>query len=262
MVKLDYGRGNVLRTPLTFDLSRASTDNDRGLANFIPIMGLFSENKKWAKRERKIRARRIIKRDIGKNKTKVTLKIRVPGIKRFTLSYTLFRGGELQVSSSLQPRREMIRFGMTASLTQKTEKIEWYGRGEHENYCDRKSGAPIGRYSTSVKDFGHSYLRPQENGNHCDIRWIKFTDSRGEGINIEGVGKRLFEASCRPNPGKNWRKAPIFTISPAMTMSILILTGVSRVWEVMFPGSFGLWINTNCCPVKHMPTPLSLRKQG
>jgi beta-galactosidase len=207
MVKLDYGRGNVLRTPLTFDLSRASTDNDRGLANFIPIMGLFSENKKWAKRERKIRARRIIKRDIGKNKTKVTLKIRVPGIKRFTLSYTLFRGGELQVSSSLQPRREMIRFGMTASLTQKTEKIEWYGRGEHENYCDRKSGAPIGRYSTSVKDFGHSYLRPQENGNHCDIRWIKFTDSRGEGINIEGVGKRLFEASCRPQSREELEKS-------------------------------------------------------
>ena len=44
--------------------------------------------------------------------------------------------------------------------------------GPIENYEDRNSGAHIGIYNSSVKDMSYSYVRPQENGNRMDTRWL------------------------------------------------------------------------------------------
>ncbi len=61
-----------------------------------------------------------------------------------------------------------FRMGISAD-----DSVEFYGRGPHENYCDRKVGAKLGVYSGTIADFEHDYLVPQENGNHCDTRKVK-----------------------------------------------------------------------------------------
>ncbi len=61
-----------------------------------------------------------------------------------------------------------FRMGVVAD-----DSVEFYGRGPHENYCDRKAGAKLGLYSGTIADFEHNYLVPQENGNHCDTRKVK-----------------------------------------------------------------------------------------
>jgi beta-galactosidase len=198
IVKIDYGKGNILKSPLKPDFTRAATDNDRGLGNIIPLFERINDTEKWNRRQKRLRGRRRFIRDMKEQETKVTFRYRMAGIRRFTISYTLFRNGELLVENSLNAKKEMVRFGMTTRLSGELTQINWYGRGEQETYCDRKSGAKLGLYSSRVEDFCHNYLRPQENGNHCDVRRIQLTDKTGKGISVDSVGNRPMEVSCRP----------------------------------------------------------------
>ena len=74
--------------------------------------------------------------------------------------------------------------------------VTYYGKGPHENYCDRKTGAYLGVYHfKSAEDFIHDYLYPQENGNRCDVRWLEVgSDVK---LRVDAVG-RAFEAGVHP----------------------------------------------------------------
>ena len=65
--------------------------------------------------------------------------------------------------------------------------MAWYGRGFHENYWDRKTGAPVGVYAAKVIDLYHPYIRPQENGNRTDVRWVALTNNEGTGLLAVGM---------------------------------------------------------------------------
>jgi beta-galactosidase len=65
--------------------------------------------------------------------------------------------------------------------------VTWFGRGPHENYWDRRTGAAVGRYGGRVEEFVHDYVRPQENGNRTDVRWIALTDGSGAGLLASGL---------------------------------------------------------------------------
>jgi len=51
------------------------------------------------------------------------------------------------------------------------ENLEWFGRGPHENYCDRNSSAFVDLYTSTVDQQYIPYIRPQENGYKTDTRW-------------------------------------------------------------------------------------------
>lgn len=66
-----------------------------------------------------------------------------------------------------------LRLGFELALTrQMAEGVEWYGRGPHESYCDRWRGARLGLWSGSVSEQTFRYVRPQENGNKFETRWM------------------------------------------------------------------------------------------
>ena len=46
--------------------------------------------------------------------------------------------------------------------------------------------AEVGVYSGQVDDFFHSYVKPQENGNHTDVRWLALRNENGNGLIISG----------------------------------------------------------------------------
>ncbi|MBQ2775027.1 MAG: DUF4981 domain-containing protein [Clostridia bacterium] len=116
--------------------------------------------------------------------------------------YTITPDGKIEVSMeccSLIPALISLlpsglpRYGITFSLAKGMDGVEYYGKGPHENYCDRKTGAYLGVYSfDSVEDFIHDYLFPQENANRCDVRWLKVG-----GLRVDMM-KKPFEASVHP----------------------------------------------------------------
>ena len=77
------------------------------------------------------------------------------------------------------------KMGSSLYLPKEFEKIEWFGRGPHESYWDRKMGARFGRYQSTAHNEYVSYIRPQENGNHADTKWIIVRNDHGEGWKIQ-----------------------------------------------------------------------------
>ncbi|MDR3296857.1 MAG: beta-galactosidase, partial [Prevotellaceae bacterium] len=88
------------------------------------------------------------------------------------------------------------KVGSTIVLAQAFSKLSYYGRGEHENYIDRRYAAHIGLYKSTVDEQYTPYVRPQESGNHTDTRWLTLTDKKGLGIKISG--SIPFEFSALP----------------------------------------------------------------
>jgi beta-galactosidase len=104
-------------------------------------------------------------------------------------TYTVMPEGAILVHNTIRiPRSldDLPRVGVTLTLPSGLEKLEWLGRGPHENYCDRKRGAPVGRYAGSVDDQTVPYIVPQENGNKCDTRWLALTRGSSCGLLVTG----------------------------------------------------------------------------
>jgi beta-galactosidase len=104
---------------------------------------------------------------------------------------------------------DVPRVGLQFFLRPEFENIEWYGRGPHENYPDRKSGAAIGIYQSTLNSFITPYVRPQENANRCDIRWIKFRSKGNQSLCFEAANGSTFSASAWPYSQNCSRRPPM-----------------------------------------------------
>jgi len=122
-----------------------------------------------------------------------------PGDSQYKCTYTIYGSGDVIVANQLTPKGklpEIPRFGMQLALPGKYNQLAWFGRGPHETYWDRKTGAPVGLYSGSVEENIHDYVRPQENGNKSDARWFTLTDDTGSGLLV--VGQPTIDFSAWP----------------------------------------------------------------
>jgi beta-galactosidase len=81
------------------------------------------------------------------------------------------------------------RVGFQVQLPGSFDTVEWYGRGPHESYSDRKEGARIGRYSARVADLHFPHVMAQENGNHVDTRWVRVANAAGEGLMVTATNR-------------------------------------------------------------------------
>ncbi len=117
-----------------------------------------------------------------------------------TLRYHVFGNGELVINSTFEPGRiglpDMPRFGLRLRVPRTFEAVEWFGRGPHESYADRKTGAAIGYYSGRSDEQYFPYVRPQETGNKTDVRW--FSVSNRAGIGLLATSDAPFNASVYP----------------------------------------------------------------
>lgn len=100
--------------------------------------------------------------------------------------------GSLEILQELNPGSsdlpEIPEFGMMFVLDGSLDTLSWYGRGPHENYWDRQTGAPLGRYTGKVSDQFIPYLRPQECGNKTDVRFASITNGNdGSGLYFESA---------------------------------------------------------------------------
>ena len=107
----------------------------------------------------------------------------------YTLVYTVTNSGTIKVSADYKPTKTglplMPKFGMRMRLNAEYDNVTWYGRGPWENYPDRKLSAMVNEYSLPLSEFCVDYIRPQDNGNRCDVRWLELSGSNGK-IRIDG----------------------------------------------------------------------------
>ena len=138
------------------------------------------------------------------NGNAVAVSIDMPDQKaRLTMTYTLTAEGAVIVRQQLTADKEakvsdLFRYGMQLQMPQQFDRIQYYGRGPAENYIDRNSSEFIGVYENEVGKEYFDYIRPQESGNHTDVRWFRVLNGDGKGLMF--FSNAPMEASAMPYP--------------------------------------------------------------
>ncbi len=86
------------------------------------------------------------------------------------------------------------RLGLEARLPPRLERMRWYGRGPDENYVDRCTGSFVGIYESTASAQYVDYVRPQDNGYKCDVRWVEFFDRFGHGARFSASEPMFVQA--------------------------------------------------------------------
>ena len=164
---------------ITPDFWRAPTDNDHGA-------GLQRRLRAW--RNPTFRLDTLGVKTVGQN-VSVVAQYTIPEVSAsLTMTYRITVDGRLvidedmKVDANAEHKPQLLRFGMKMDMPQKFEQISFYGKGPHENYCDRNGSADLGIYSQTVAEQYYGYIRPQESGNKTQVRWWQMINYQGRGI--------------------------------------------------------------------------------
>ena len=123
--------------------------------------------------------------------------------------YQINGSGEMTIDHTIVPDGDtpawLPRVGAEWILNKSLDNVSWYGRGPEENYPDRKTGYKVGIWSSTVKDMYEPYLLPQDYGLRTDNKWVRMTDSDGDGL--EFTSGKYFNFSAHPYTTDNLTKA-------------------------------------------------------
>ncbi len=112
---------------------------------------------------------------------------------KLKLTYTLTPEGKLIVEQALtvnpeaKNKPQLMRFGMEMQMPKAYDRVEFYGKGPHENYIDRAYSQNLGVWKQTVADQYYQYIRPQESGNKTAVRYWKVLNAQGKGLEFEGT---------------------------------------------------------------------------
>lgn len=98
--------------------------------------------------------------------------------------WTVYPDGSIELQASItsnKPNLALARLGYRVIVPEKYNNFTYYGRGPINNYADRKTGQFIELHKNSVKDEFIQFPKPQDMGNHEDVRWCALTDGQGNG---------------------------------------------------------------------------------
>ena len=98
--------------------------------------------------------------------------------------WTVYPDGSIELQSSITSNRSSLvlpRLGYVMKVPQQYSNFTYYGRGPIDNYADRKSGQLIEQYTNSVAGEFVNFPKPQDMGNHEDVRWCALTNQAGNG---------------------------------------------------------------------------------
>lgn len=111
------------------------------------------------------------------------------------IDYTIYPQGIVDVEARFTPHgSDLRRAGLVCHVDSSLSRVDYYGLGPWENYCDRKESVVVGRYTSRVADMPEPYMKPQSTGGREGLRELCLTDGEGFGIRIETEGEVAFSA--------------------------------------------------------------------
>ena len=164
----------VDRQSLTPEFWRPATDNDYGA-------GLQRKQAVWRNPQMKLK-------QVSRTENSITATFDMPEVKAvLTMTYTLMANGEIIVRQQMKADAhaqvaDLFRFGVQLQMPRQYNHVKYYGRGPIESYTDRCSSQFVGVYENNVSAEYFPYVRPQESGNHVDVRWFQVLNAQGEGL--------------------------------------------------------------------------------
>jgi len=192
LVSLKFGGKEMLATNEFFgpvlQLFRAPTDNDKGFGKWLARDWRDAGLTNLTRSVDSFTVRQLKSKDVEVVSVE-TYNALEGGIKQTTV-WTVHGEGWVEMDAQFEPFGNLPllpRVGIVCGIAHDFDHLQWYGRGPWENYADRKESADMGVWSSSVDDQYVPYVRPQENGNKEDVRWLALTDATGNGMKISTV---------------------------------------------------------------------------
>ena len=192
MTSFKSGKTELLKQGPEPNFWRAPTDNDFG-------NGMERRCAVW----RRAGANRTLEnfeiRQTGTSEVEASASYRLDDVKAiYRLKYRILGSGDIIIDVALSPTvqnlPEIPRLGMILELPGEFNRIQWFGRGPHENYVDRRTSAFVGRYTSEVGKMLIPYVSIQEYGNRTDVRWVALSNQDGAGLLAAGLPRLDFSA--------------------------------------------------------------------
>jgi beta-galactosidase len=111
---------------------------------------------------------------------------------KHTLSIDILKDGQINFHLLGNIRKDTVwlpRLGCEFELPKEANAFTYYGRGPLENYCDMCHSCFVGMNESTVEEEYVKYVRPQEHGNHTDVKMLRigkleFTTDKKFEINV------------------------------------------------------------------------------
>ncbi|MGL1958943.1 MAG: DUF4981 domain-containing protein [Colwellia sp.] len=184
---LQYRGKELLKAPSHPEFWRAPVYNDLEIQNYEQSFGVYQ------KLGRETQLTSLNYQRISPQQVEIKLEHKLPAIEsRYLTTLNVFGNGEIKVdvwfyAAPHKKFGKLPRLGTLFELDTRYSNIQYYGRGPHENYDDRKSSAFVGLYDTDVDSIYVPYVRPSENGYRTDVRLVSFYDKEGYGVTFAGL---------------------------------------------------------------------------
>ncbi len=173
----------------------------------------------------------------------------------YSLTYTIYGTGDVVVDCSFKPGEEnlamMPRFGTELVVAPGLSDLTWYGRGPKETMIDRKFER-VGVYQTTIDRDWVEYMRPQENGNKTDVRWVALTNAQG--IGIMAVGAQPLCVTARHYPKEEMERAA-YTFQMVRHPEVYLNVD----WKEMGAGGIDSW-SPNAYPLESYRIPSGVER--
>jgi len=160
----------LIHKPMSFNIWRAPTDNDRNIRNQWQALGYDRAYSRGY--ETKV----VMKHGVCElHSTFSVLALISAPIVQGTLVWTIRPDGELQLRLKAKRHERMAalpRFGLRLFLNNDAEKVQYFGYGPFESYQDKHRSSFRNLYETTVSAMHEDYLKPQENGSHYDCCYL------------------------------------------------------------------------------------------
>ena len=181
---------DFITQPVTFDIWRAPTDNDRNVKHAWRNWGLN-------------RAGVHIYESCLNNNT-ITTRFMMGShteapILKGEAVWSVDHHGRISLKSHINVNERpamgnksqlmLPRFGLKFVMPKGMEQVDYFGYGPHENYTDMRLSVYKTLHSTCVNDIFENYAMPQENGARYSTDYAFVGDERARGLLFEAVDK-------------------------------------------------------------------------
>ncbi len=199
-VAMDYrGRRLIERGPL-LNFWRAPTENETRGGRAGTVAAAWRD-RLLCRLQQRVDSVRFSTDRKGRLTVRVLVRVAPPVYRygfRCEYRYTLDSSGAMTIHCSGEPENDvpekLPRIGLQLLLPGCFGAVSWYGLGPGETYADSRQAGRVGVYSATVDRLLTPYVRPQENGNRMDTRWVTLTDRRGIGLFAAGLPMMEFSA--------------------------------------------------------------------
>ena len=189
-------RMSVWRAPLANDLDQWTRGRAR-VTNAHPALSGFAANGFWAAGLDQLKPY-LDRFDVAERGDKVFVTIVTHEIadghttafsNRY--EYAVHASGDIILTHTLTPEGLMPHYlpkmGLQMVLSGHLRQWTYLGRGPFETYPDRKTGAKVGLWETTVDEADVPYIIPQDHANRTDVSWTAFMSESGSGLFIQAA---------------------------------------------------------------------------